>query len=294
MATTSILRGPVSVYALPPDLLANLSVRSIQDTPQPQSTEPSAQTPTPVATGSLKCQTCPGAGFETIEEQRTHFKSDWHRYNAKAKLTGRAVSAEEWEGMVEGVSCVLLRLMIGISSISGSASSSSSGSSTSQQAQTKLTRLLARQTLNTDGVDSDEEAENADRQRRAQLRTAIVWFSPTKGIDALGVPKDTQFGVHRALFTRFESAADYLVALRSMQLKAPQGDEEERRITMLMVAGGHFAGMVVGLRPKGKSERQEVKGAGDVRIIQHKTFHRYTSESPLFSCICSLGLTFSA
>jgi len=47
---------------------------------------------------------------------------------------------------------------------------------------------------------------------------------------------------------------------------------------MLMVAGGHFAGMVVGLRPKGKNEKQEVKGAGDVRIIQHKTFHRYTSE----------------
>jgi phosphotransacetylase len=127
-------------------------------------------------------------------------------------------------------------------------------------------------------VDSDEEAEIADRQRRAQLRTAIVWFSPTKVLDELGVPKDTQFGVHRALFPRYENAADYLQALRSMQLAGQtQEVQDERRITMLMVAGGHFAGMVVGLRPKGKSERQEVKGAGDVRVIQHKTFHRYTS-----------------
>lgn len=65
-----------------------------------------------------------------------------------------------------------------------------------------------------------------------------------------------------------------------MQLdESPVEEQEERRITMLMVAGGHFAGMVVGLRPRGKGEKQEVKGAGDVRIIHHKTFHRYTSES---------------
>jgi hypothetical protein len=65
-----------------------------------------------------------------------------------------------------------------------------------------------------------------------------------------------------------------------MQLKpgAPEDDDEERRITMLMVAGGHFAGMVVGIRPKGKGEKQDVKGAGEVRVIKSKTFHRYTSE----------------
>lgn len=65
-----------------------------------------------------------------------------------------------------------------------------------------------------------------------------------------------------------------------MQLKpgAPGDDEEERRITMLMVAGGHFAGMVVGIRPRGKGEKQDVKGAGEVRVIKSKTFHRYTSK----------------
>lgn len=176
---------------------------------------------------------------------------------------------------------------LGISSISGSASSSSSsGSSDSPQHQSKLSRLLARQTLNPESkdnaIDSDEEAEIEDRKRRAQLRTAVVWFSPSQPIEELGVPKDTQFGVHRALFPRYESAADYLNALRHMQLDAQPEHIEERRITMLMVAGGHFAGMVVGLRPKGKTEKQEVKGAGDVRVIHHKTFHRYTSKSGLY------------
>ena len=174
----------------------------------------------------------------------------------------------------------LSKLTTGVSSISGSASSSS-GSEQSQP-QSKLSRLLAKQTLKPDGgiedVDSDEEAEIADRRRRAQLRTAVIWFSPTKPLDELGIPKDTQLGVHRALFPKYDNAADYLKALKTMQLGAVTPvDQDERRITMLMVAGGHFAGMVVGLRPKGKTERQEVKGAGDMRILQHKTFHRYTS-----------------
>lgn len=168
--------------------------------------------------------------------------------------------------------------MQGVSSISGSASDTSSGSTASD----KVTRLLRKQNLNSNSangeVDSDEEAEAVDRQRRALLRTAIIWFSPTKPLPELGIPADTQFGVHRALFPPFEQASDYLRELSRMQLKGGGEEDDERRITLLMVAGGHFAGMVVGLRPRAKNERQEVKGAGEVRVIKHKTFHRYTSE----------------
>jgi hypothetical protein len=283
----SILAHPLSVYTLPVELLCNLSVRSIQAAPDPLSAGAtggdSASKPLGsqviAGSGALRCQTCPNAGFDTIEEQRAHFKSDWHRYNAKAKLTGRAVAAEEWENMVEGGFQTPIVEMtpanpVGISSISGSASSSSGSS------QSKITRLLNKQSL-APRDDSDEEAELLDRRRRAQLRTAIIWFSPTLPLDSLGVPKDTQFGVHRALFPPFDTAADYLAELRRMQLPTEAvEEEEERRITMLMVAGGHFAGMVVALRARDKRERQEVKGAGDIRVVKHKTFHRYTSEPP--------------
>jgi hypothetical protein len=106
MATPqSILSRAIFVYSLPAAVVNNLSVRSIQDAKEEPfndlEAKPSASLES-VAAGSLRCQTCPGAGFETVEEQRTHFKSDWHRYNAKAKLTGRTVTAEEWEGLVEG------------------------------------------------------------------------------------------------------------------------------------------------------------------------------------------------
>lgn len=101
----------MSVYAIPPELLAALTVRSIQAQDDSTSSllqqqQPSASIETiPTASGSaLGCQACPGASFETPEDQRAHFKSDWHRYNAKAKLQGKAVTADEWEGMVEGES----------------------------------------------------------------------------------------------------------------------------------------------------------------------------------------------
>ncbi|WRT65711.1 uncharacterized protein IL334_002658 [Kwoniella shivajii] len=273
----SILSRGISVYSIPPELLSNLTVRSIQ---AQQSNEPSDETAekavvqTVQATlpsgAGLSCQTCPNTNFDTVEEQRTHFKSDWHRYNAKAKLTGRTVSAEEWDGMVEG-----------ISSISGSGSESSGSSSSGSSSQSKVARLLKRQTigngLNPEDDDDEEALELADRQRRAHLRTAVIWFSPTTSLDSLGIPKDTQLGVHRALFPPFDTAADYLTELKRMQLTGNENQDGERRLTLLMVAGGHFAGMVVSIRPRAKNERQEVKGAGDIRILKHKTFHRYTT-----------------
>lgn len=162
-------------------------------------------------------------------------------------------------------------------------------------------------------LDSDEEAEQNEYRRRAELRTAVVWYGvrkekhsdPATQAQAQKqqqtlVPVDTQLGVHRALLPPgLSDPSTFLPALRSIQLpyKSSSGsgyafDHEnpnaERKLTLLMVAGGHFAGMVVALKPLnlgqgkggngGKAERQDVKGAGEIRVLRHKTFHRYTSE----------------
>lgn len=165
-------------------------------------------------------------------------------------------------------------LTAGVSSISGSAASSCASS------QDRITRLLNKtKVTDTEEVDSNEEAELADLRRRAQLRTAVIWFQASNAPPALGIQADTQIGVYRSLLPSYDTAGDYLNELKRLQLGPPVPDDEERRIALFMVAGGHFAGMIISLRPRGKSERQEVKGAGDVRVLQHKTFHRYTSES---------------
>jgi hypothetical protein len=158
-------------------------------------------------------------------------------------------------------------------------------------------------------LDSDEEAEQNEYRRRAELRTAVVWYGVRKDpqLDPASqtqqaqnqqqtlVPVDTQLGVHRALLPPgLSDPSTFLPALRSIQLPSSTGsgyafDHEnpstERKLTLLMVAGGHFAGMVVALKPLslgqgkgGKAERQDVKGAGEIRVLRHKTFHRYTSE----------------
>ncbi|KAJ3112634.1 hypothetical protein HDU96_004356 [Phlyctochytrium bullatum] len=43
--------------------------------------------------GSLSCNGC-GVVFETVDEQRTHFRSDWHRYNQKQLVLGRPTITE--------------------------------------------------------------------------------------------------------------------------------------------------------------------------------------------------------
>lgn len=99
------------MFSLPTELLDALCVRSIQAAaPEPIAHAPQRQEiGQPLANGRLACQTCPNASFESVDEQRIHFRSDWHRYNTKLKLealTGKAkgevVGLEQFEGLVEG------------------------------------------------------------------------------------------------------------------------------------------------------------------------------------------------
>lgn len=47
----------------------------------------------------LACQ----IAFETADEQRSHYRSDWHRYNLKRKVAGVApVSESEFLERVDG------------------------------------------------------------------------------------------------------------------------------------------------------------------------------------------------
>jgi hypothetical protein len=106
-ATPPTFNRNLSVYQLPVELLSALTVRSIQqtseDTAQSEPTE-TAPASAPVNPNALSCQTCLNATFNSVEEQRAHFKSDWHKHNARAKLRGRAVTADEWEGMMDSES----------------------------------------------------------------------------------------------------------------------------------------------------------------------------------------------
>lgn len=121
--TMSFMNRALNIYTLPQELLSNLSVRTIAELDDPQSQSeagPSTSGSKSISkllasgsisqapVGSLSCQSCPNTLFESVEEQRAHFKSDWHRYNSKARMEGKPiVDAEQWENMVEGESIPL-------------------------------------------------------------------------------------------------------------------------------------------------------------------------------------------
>ena len=72
--------------------------------------------------GTITCVTCGIRSFVNVEEQRSHFKSDWHRFNVKLKCLNKPypVQLEKFNSLVEGDS-----LDDEVGSISGSDSDDS-------------------------------------------------------------------------------------------------------------------------------------------------------------------------
>jgi hypothetical protein len=126
-ASHPLLSRPINVYSIPPELLDLLTVRSVTNTgalqiitpafaqdqdqdnadvdeekaigtrTQTQGTETEKEVV--LETGSsLTCQTCLGATFPTLEEQRAHFKSDWHRYNVRVSINHKGNSKGSLQG----------------------------------------------------------------------------------------------------------------------------------------------------------------------------------------------------
>ena len=51
---------------------------------------------------NVTCLACGISSFESLVEQREHFKTDWHRYNVKMRVLNRSsVDEDEFNGMVE-------------------------------------------------------------------------------------------------------------------------------------------------------------------------------------------------
>lgn len=76
-----------NIYSLPSELLDTLTPRNLVN--RIPSRVPSPEPTNPTLTGGPRaCNICLGVTFLDVEEQRIHFRSDWHRYNVKLRLTG--------------------------------------------------------------------------------------------------------------------------------------------------------------------------------------------------------------
>ncbi|GAA5836531.1 hypothetical protein JCM9279_000417 [Rhodotorula babjevae] len=295
-------------FQLPADLLLALQPRQLvipdshplhplnrlQDTPtEPDPAPPLATTRTP---GNNYTCALTGASFPTLDGLKHHYRTDWYRYNVKLRLEGKKtpVSEDDFNRLVENLTA----------SISGSDASSASSSDSDFSASdddraatgaaesgSNLSRVLRKTHLSraADGTNNDGDGDGDDVL--AGPRTALQWF------EAPAVADETQYGVARAALPlagarrRALPGADegraVLDELRALQL-APEAASAaagaagveggaERKWTLLMFGGGHFAGMVVQLRPKLVSRGKGKDKEREVVVVAKKTFHRYTT-----------------
>ncbi|KAI0705150.1 hypothetical protein BC835DRAFT_1499259 [Cytidiella melzeri] len=257
------------VFSLPPALLASLVPRTILSQASPEApARPTSPPPTSLAHdgASRTCNLCLGALFTDVDEQRAHFRSDWHRYNVKMRVGGSvAVTETQFIQLVDGLE----------DSISGSASSTSQLEADEPDADAVNVLVHKARKLET-----REDEDNSDASQKIP-NAPVVWFHS---------PPSTQIGVYKTIFSHnvatasaASSGEEFLHELRALQVG---GGELGRTWALFMTAGGHFAGAIVRVsRPDDEEYEEPVvtkrgrpqKPKPDTEVLFHKTFHRYTT-----------------
>jgi hypothetical protein len=99
------------VYDLPAEIILSLTLKDVSDAAAAIAADAStfsAEGETPKASsdnlvGIQACSLC-NLAFASLQEQRSHLKSDLHHYNLKQKLRGRkAVTEAEFEKLIGGM-----------------------------------------------------------------------------------------------------------------------------------------------------------------------------------------------
>lgn len=268
------------MYDLPQELLSTLTSKANQlqipiqtsSTVTPEISE-SSEKENGIATAK-SCAMCQ-VPFLNVQEQRDHVRSDHHRYNLKSQLRGnRTLTEAEFNKAIGEID----------ESISGSESSESDEDEEdgTHASDATLAALLRKQAK----ISQEVEDEEPSPKVKGAGKHPLFWFTSPL------LPPNTSLGIYRAIFTEAEQdEPDHLAeSVRRKQLFPvyPQRPNTQAsghevipgaaspHVFLCMIGGGHFAAMVVSLapeiqkRPGGIEERQ-------VRVIAHKTFHRYTT-----------------
>lgn len=92
-----------NVFYLPPQVLDTLTPRALVGQAPPREPSPLPPTVPPSTSGAKGCNVCLGAAFANVDEQRAHFRTDWHRYNVKIRLAGgNPITESAFAQLVDG------------------------------------------------------------------------------------------------------------------------------------------------------------------------------------------------
>jgi hypothetical protein len=288
-ASSDLPRRPLYLYDLPPEVLETIRLKDgsvpddlpeASDTTKDGSATPSEKT----LAGSQTCSLC-GLTFMTLQEQKSHLKSDLHHYNQKQKLRGqKSVTEAEFEKLIGSLD----------ESLSGSDTDDSEDSDDEpSRKETTLTALLKKQAniaeRRSKRNDGEEEEEEEDRdifsKRKNRGKSPMIWFtSPI-------LPENTYFGLYRVIFSgeelRNENAMVEVVKKKQLEpITMPKPGKDGTlppvaykgpHIFLCMIGGGHFAAMVVSLAPRQTKHSTTGPLNREATVLAHKTFHRYTT-----------------
>jgi len=181
------------------------------------------------------------------------------------------------------------------SSYSGS-SDEEDGDNNPKRQDTTLNALLKKQ-AGLSGVEPDLDSA-------PERKTSKIGNSPLLWLQSSALPSDCALGIYRSLFTTEERAlgsSELVQVITAKQLPTkpatntkdsntekdggvplplsigtlPQSTSEPH-IFLCMIGGGHFAAMIVSLRPQ-VVRRNGLADEKSANVIAHKTFHRYTT-----------------
>ncbi|KAF5731675.1 Zinc finger protein-related [Tripterygium wilfordii] len=181
------------------------------------------------------CNTCKGE-FDSLQDQRSHFKSDIHRFNVKLSLAGKDIVKEEDFDELTSDSFK----DYDVSSISGSEDEAEKGS---------LTRIDLRK-------GSTEIRQKLFIHLQTRERVSIWKCLLLNESESISYENDTGISADNSRITPHLTKSEVLARLRF--LTHEPRDNSQLRI-VLLASGGHFAGCVFD---------------GSL-VVTHKTFHRY-------------------
>ncbi|KAI9281951.1 hypothetical protein BY458DRAFT_468841 [Sporodiniella umbellata] len=188
----------------------------------------------------LGCRTCQLI-FNSRGEQRTHYVSDFHRYNIKTKL--------ELNESPVGVEEFLERYAKSMGSSSECAEKETSDSEEEEEEEEEEDRV--------DALVSQQKEEKALLEQskvpcetfvatELKRHSALVWFRHKENTKM-------HYGIYRSLMVT--------------SLEAFCQNKHRRYWSILMLGGGHFAGCVIDTQAS----------LSNVKFVEHKTIHRYTT-----------------
>ncbi|CAG8467554.1 1608_t:CDS:2 [Acaulospora morrowiae] len=249
----TILARPVNILSLPTATLSTLASRKVDSLPQLNLDQNKNDVTNEREPLRPTCLACGISSFDTVEQQRAHFALDWHRFNVKRRSmninAGKTIYVPVTEQEFEEFTGDAL------SSISGSETSESDSSSQSENIAT-LAEEFELHNIHGKEVSVKGGARNS---------VPILWFTSSNilldGI-YLGVYKNI-------LYSKGDNQDNPIENIEKLQAKSKG---QPRYWTMIMIGGGHFAGLVLDI-----ASNSRVTNPKEVKVVVYKTFHRYTT-----------------